>query len=1211
MSIFDAIPYYRRLYYFYLLAIEESGGNWNLSIYFKRDYPRSALANDFLNSRTISNPNENNTTMDEIKKCLCPDERVRKPYDAQLEAVCNALNYRLSVVQGPPGTGKTETILNILAAVQKLYNERNPENPKTVAIVSTNNYAVDCIFEKIGAEHNKKENGEEYDAIIADLFDSTAVLGNYFKRASSGSIDEKGCVQVSFLKEKPFFTSTIASLDRMFHKTERDVDLPLSDIDENYKKLSVPEITSFDYVIMDESSQTNIFEGLAAMSWAKHLVIIGDDKQLAPIINDGLLSFIKEHSQKYSIEEVFRDDVDKSFMSFICKERFVKSVLLDRHYRCTPSIIGFCNKYVYDGKLKIETKNKPKAMRVIWYDGDYCEKIEKIVLTRDKIYNYTEENKEVEYGANDAIEPPEIRPNCVRINQRQIDIFLNEELPRIKKRFESGKEVNILVTSPFMKPLENLYYNLSGFSEKSQVSKKGARYNVTLVGDTEDETGQTHPNIKIHLSTIHASQGKEYDIVYLLTTEDYPSSREPWCQQMRMLNVAVSRAKSEFCAITSSQWLPDDILSEKSGYWDNKRFELRKKLRTLYGNGPHYYQLFDYIYKICGAGAFEKSGISSILDSAPKYRDMNRVSRREAISMAAKKALEDIISSLPDKDDYHILEEYPLRYLNRQNELDPQIKAEWQKVRYDILDKHPKYYPKETYVSSADLNDYFYTVCLNYVVCKGEQVRLILELDGENHRHRGDTYFPQNNYDNLWLYDWAKDDRIKIFLCDKEEKFKLLYRLDTNGSVQRTEDGSIRTDTEIIRDFITGSEASTVIIEKKDMENFVKIDKKEVIEVLQSRVNDAYASIEQQILSDWNDKKKELAEAGENADDSQLSDYISELPVFYEIAKDQNSIRPENAVYDSPLRNANYTCRFSVSSAFEYSVIYKMILGDLYSERNIGKLSVLSLGCGNMIDALALLYASSDIKKNNDSFTNMEYLLSYKGVDKYKWDSPFVYPKPDRDNIIDVNVRGKFVEFDFTQKDIISYLDEEYIKPCKPMDCNVIFFPRVLSELTDSEREALIDRFSRMDFSSDKLYICASQSVARLKKDAEFFADICKSTNGILENDYYGLNTDVNSSIYKPSINERLIDGSYYNNYCYKFQSAFHPPAHPLPNYISQIDRNFQPNGNLANYNNIVYSTLLETCRKHNIPHEPRPIITRVSQIAFQIEKLSKKQEDD
>lgn len=1178
MSILDAISYYRRLYYFYLLATEESGGNWDLSTYFRRDYPRSDMANDFLILRTISNPNEYNTTMDEIKKCLCPDERVRKPYDAQLEAVCNALNHRLSVVQGPPGTGKTETILNILAAIQKLYNERNPENPKTVAIVSTNNYAVDCIFEKIEAEHNKKENGEEYDAIIADLFGCTAVLGKYYKRASSGGLDSFGKVKVSFLKEKPFFTSTIASLDQMFHKKKSRVDLPWSDVDDEYKTLSVPEITSFDYVIMDESSQTTIFEGLAAMSWAKHFVVIGDDKQLAPIINDGLLSSIKELSHKYRIEEVFKDDVDKSFMSVICEERFVKSVFLDRHYRCAPSIIGFCNKYVYDSKLTIKTRKKPKAMRVIWYDGDYCENIEKTVWEGDKKYNYTEENKDIEYGTN---EPLERRPYCARINQRQIDIFLEEELPRIKKRFRSRKEVNILVTSPFKKQLESFYIG--------------------------DEAGKKYPNIKIECSTIHVAQGREYDIVYLLTTEDYPSSREPWCQQMRMVNVAVSRAKSEFCVIASSQWLPDDILSEKSGYWDNKRFELRKKLRTLYGNGPHYYQLFDYIYKECGAGAFEKSKISSILDSAPKYRDMNRVSRREAISMAAKKALEDIISSLPDKDDYHILEEFPLRYLNRQNELDTQTKEAWKKVRDNILDQHRKYYPKDKYVSFSDLDDYLHTVCLNFVVCKGEQVRLILELDGENHRHRSDTYRSQNNYDDLWLYDWAKDDRIKIFLCDNEEKFKLFYRLDTNGSVQRTEDGVIRTDKEIIRDIITGSEASTVIIEKEDMENFVKIDKKEIIEVLQSRVNDAYASIEQQILSDWNDKREELAEAGKNADDSQLSDYISELPVFYEIAKDQNSIHPEKATYDSPLRNANYTCRFSVSSAFEYSVIYKMILRDLYSESNIGKLSVLSLGCGNMIDALALLYASNDIKKNDDSFAGMEYLLSYKGADKYKWDSPFVYPDPAAKNKLDVNIRERFAEMSFTQNNIIDYLDEEYIKPGKPMDCNVIFFPRVLSELTGSERKALIDRFSKMEFSSDELYVCASQSVARLEKDAKLFADILESLNGKLKNDWYRFTIAVR----KPSIKEGLISKFYHKNYCYKFQSASYPPDNPLPNYISQIDRNFQPNGNLENYNNIIYSTLLETCRKHNIPHEPRPIITRVSQIAFQIVKLVKKQEYD
>lgn len=63
---------------------------------------------------------------------------------SQKAGVAKALSNQISVIEGPPGTGKTQTILNILANLV-MQNQ-------TVAVVSSNNAAVENVAEKLKAE---------------------------------------------------------------------------------------------------------------------------------------------------------------------------------------------------------------------------------------------------------------------------------------------------------------------------------------------------------------------------------------------------------------------------------------------------------------------------------------------------------------------------------------------------------------------------------------------------------------------------------------------------------------------------------------------------------------------------------------------------------------------------------------------------------------------------------------------------------------------------------------------------------------------------------------------------------------------------------------------------------------------------------------------------------------------------------------------------
>ena len=96
---------------------------------------RSQLLTAFLENAEIDN------TVDSV----LPEELIKvvPMDDSQREAVCRALNSRVSVVVGPPGCGKTQLILNLLA--------NSVVRGKKVLVASKNNKAVDNVKDRFSA----------------------------------------------------------------------------------------------------------------------------------------------------------------------------------------------------------------------------------------------------------------------------------------------------------------------------------------------------------------------------------------------------------------------------------------------------------------------------------------------------------------------------------------------------------------------------------------------------------------------------------------------------------------------------------------------------------------------------------------------------------------------------------------------------------------------------------------------------------------------------------------------------------------------------------------------------------------------------------------------------------------------------------------------------------------------------------------------------
>ena len=113
-----------------------------------------------------------------------------------------------------------------------------------------------------------------------------------------------------------------------------------------------PAHNHFDVMIIDEASQSSL-NVLILTYLADKLIVVGDDKQVSPlaigndmqrqqdIVNKKLKGILKD-------PQLFRTDT--SFYDLMAN--LSMPIMLREHFRCMPAIIGYCNKYFYDGKIR-------------------------------------------------------------------------------------------------------------------------------------------------------------------------------------------------------------------------------------------------------------------------------------------------------------------------------------------------------------------------------------------------------------------------------------------------------------------------------------------------------------------------------------------------------------------------------------------------------------------------------------------------------------------------------------------------------------------------------------------------------------------------------------------------------------------------------------------------------------------------------------------
>lgn len=209
---------------------------------------------------------------------------------------------------------------------------------------------------------------------------------------------------------------------------------------------SLSEDITYDYVIIDESSQVDLATGALALSCAKRAVIVGDIKQLPNVVNSDMQEKTDLVFDSYKLQEPFRYSNHSLLSSLMELFPKIPKTLLREHYRCHPKIIEFCNQKFYANQLIILS--------------EYINNRQPLVVYKTPAGNHARE----------------------RMNQRQIDIIKEEIIPK-----ENLDSTDLGIVTPYRNQTSALQQAFKGTSIKADtVDKFQGRENEVIILSTVD-----------------------------------------------------------------------------------------------------------------------------------------------------------------------------------------------------------------------------------------------------------------------------------------------------------------------------------------------------------------------------------------------------------------------------------------------------------------------------------------------------------------------------------------------------------------------------------------------------------------------------------------------------------------------------------------------------------------------------------------------------
>jgi superfamily I DNA and/or RNA helicase len=438
-------------------------------------------------------------------------------------------------VQAIAVADKTEKFGKIKENINKHHNnyiKRLFENAKTTENVKE-------IFEnELGKEYLKlKDIGEEWIAFLRNVTNKDK------KRQSKLN---NGSEEIDFLTAMMMDISIIGATC-------------IHIVSSKYAKINF----NFDYVIMDESSKASPAEALVPINMGRNIILIGDHKQLPPIVT-------REDAVKQKVKEELEDnglDIEKEYGVSLFeilitdfekdedKQKYIK--MLDIQYRMPRQVGTLISKFFYDGKL-----NNPSLEAI----SDFDEKHDHgLTLKKETSIVFLSTSKR---------EKPNDNGNK---HARQNDCNMRY-IKEILKKLNSLYADNSRKENPFTIGI------IAGYRGQVELLKENINvehYNNFVKIDEHDKK-----NSLIEINTVDKFQGAERDIIiYDIVRSDGSNTNIGFLDDDRRINVAFSRVKRLLIVVGDSDYIIDRAKPNPGDSGIFKKFKLKAIARHLREEG--------------------------------------------------------------------------------------------------------------------------------------------------------------------------------------------------------------------------------------------------------------------------------------------------------------------------------------------------------------------------------------------------------------------------------------------------------------------------------------------------------------------------------------------------------------------------------------------------------------------------------------------------
>lgn len=421
--------------------------------------------------------------------------------DSQKKAFLMAIDGSpVSLIKGPPGTGKTHVINAIVQYITKELGEK-------VIISSQTHIAIDNVLDKLVENYDivipnritnrrNKYSGNEIDYTLYRTWGRK--FSEHNKRATNKKLAAAMEEAMShFGGEQRFKYAEMSSSEDFSVIGATTTTSAIAG------KKGLEVLKGYDWLIIDEVSKCPITEVLRYLPYVSRIIMVGDDFQLAPLLEFSkddvkeLPSYDEDMFQKLqSIYEqsVFAKTMDKA----VAANRLV---LLNENYRSVKDVLSAYN---------------------VFYDGQLIGRREEI--RPDKVRFNVREN-DIDYDGSDVFfveveNGQEAREGTSRFNLEEI--AATEYILRdLMKTVKNPENVSVSAIFPYAAQINKFQKN-----------------NLKLI----NEAKKLFKSFEI--DTVDAFQGKETDIV-LVNTVVTDSTQGNFLNDFRRINVSMSRARDK------------------------------------------------------------------------------------------------------------------------------------------------------------------------------------------------------------------------------------------------------------------------------------------------------------------------------------------------------------------------------------------------------------------------------------------------------------------------------------------------------------------------------------------------------------------------------------------------------------------------------------------------------------------------------------------